>query len=191
MTHEENQLINELFSKYSKGDTGAYSELYQRFYARYFKFIKSKIKNHHTAEDIVSDTFVSVLKHKEKVLSFDEKQLRLYISAITENKCLDLLNKNKKVPETSLEDLDHVLKSNESPVDEQVISGMNTERIMGFVEKLNSKYRIVFELKYLSDFTTKQIAEQLNISQDNVKARTRRAKIKLRELLEREVKVNV
>ena len=52
------------------------------------------------------------------------------------------------------------------------------------IDKLEDKYRIVFELFYLREFKISEISKILKISEPNVKTRLRRAREKLKKLLQ-------
>ena len=61
-----------------------------------------------------------------------------------------------------------------------------SENLFETVMRLPEKYRIVIHLFYYEEYTVKEIAEILKISESNVKARLSRGRAKLREELKEE-----
>ena len=61
-----------------------------------------------------------------------------------------------------------------------------SENLFEEVMKLPKKYRIVIHLFYYEDYSVKEIAEILNLSQSNVKVRLSRARALLKEALKGE-----
>lgn len=61
-----------------------------------------------------------------------------------------------------------------------------SENLFEEVMKLPKKYRIVIHLFYYEDYSVKEIAEILKLSQSNVKVRLSRARALLKESLKRE-----
>ncbi|MDR0197024.1 MAG: sigma-70 family RNA polymerase sigma factor [Oscillospiraceae bacterium] len=140
-------------------------------------------------EDAVQDAFVEVIRRKEKIFSLSCNHLQSYLVIIVKHKAIDILRKYQKI--SDIDDSADILGSDETPVDEQIIDKMGFEHLVSLVSKLDEKYKVVFEMKYILGFSNKEIAKMMNIERENVKIRIYRAKVQLRKLLGNEVTVNV
>ena len=60
------------------------------------------------------------------------------------------------------------------------------QRLIGLIESLPENYRAVLLLRYAQGYSTKEVSEILEISEENVKKRIQRARSKLEQLLEKE-----
>ena len=52
------------------------------------------------------------------------------------------------------------------------------------IDKLPEKYRIVLQLRDIEEFSTAEVAKQLDLSESNVKVRLHRARSALKQMLE-------
>lgn len=128
----------------------------------------------HRAEDLVQDTY-------EKWLGMDQNNIRdarSYLSKITVNKAIDTLKKLKQereaykgiwLPEPILSE---VYRDDELTID---------YAFLVILEKLNPHERAVIVLKELIGYSYTQIAELLEISQENSRQLFHRASLKLKK----------
>ena len=131
-------------------------------------------RNPEDAEDVVQETFFQYhTNHKEYE---DEQHIRAWLIRVAINKAknvnLTFLRRNKVSLEEYMETLTF-----ETP---------ESENLFETVMRLPEKYRIVIHLFYYEEYTVKEIAEILKISESNVKARLSRGRAKLREELKEE-----
>jgi RNA polymerase sigma-70 factor (ECF subfamily) len=144
-------------------------------------------QNNEMAEDAVHDAFAEIIKHKEETLSKTGSELKSWLLVIVKNKALDILRKRKDT-----DDIDELeIQSDEKPVDMQVIDKFKYEELMKQINKLDEKYKVAFEMKYIFNLSNAQIATEMNISVKNVEMRVYRAKQILRKILESEAVIDV
>lgn len=148
-------------------------------------------KNQQIAEDAVQDAFIEVIKRKDKILSMDCNHLSSYLVIIVKHKVIDILRKNKRVSDTTIESLKNEFKSSDIPVEEQVIKEMEFEHLVALIAGLDEIYKTTFEMRYILELSNKEIAEILNISNENVKIRLFRARAQLKKMIGNEVAENV
>lgn len=136
------------------------------------------VKDWATAEDIMQEVFISYYR---KSAQFENRaSLKTYLSKITVNKCHDHLRswKNKRsLFSNSIGGLISSGKSPEASLEQHTDQSNLTNKIL----ELPVKYREVILLFYYQEFTSKEISELLNCSENTVKTRLRRAKDLLRE----------
>jgi len=166
------------------------ADIYEKYRYKCLHIALSIVKNHEMAEDAVEDTFVEVIKQKNKILAMSCSDLLPYIVTIVKSRAINIIKKTNRISDTPIEDLDDTIESGDIPVDEQVFNKQGYEKLLTQIASLDEKYKTVFELKYTHNMSNGEIANTLNINQKNVEMRLYRAKLKLRKLIESEVRAN-
>jgi len=148
-------------------------------------FVAASItKNQELAEDAVHDAFVSAIKNKEKFFSLPCGKRKSLIVIITKNKAIDLMRKkdNKNYAGEDYEevtdncDLCDILENQES-----------YEYLINCIGSLPEKYKVVFDLRYVEGMSNLEIASLLGITNKAVSTQLARAKIMLREMIDKDV----
>ncbi len=83
-----------LYHKVRRGDLQAFDTLYARYERRLFGFICKMVHNHHDAEDLFHEAFVSVLRSRE--VSFDRGNFCGWLYRIARNQCLNHLRSGRR-----------------------------------------------------------------------------------------------
>lgn len=149
-------------------------ELIERYQNNLYAIAFSICKNPSDAQDVVQDTFIQYYISKKEFE--DEQHLRAWLIRVAINKAKNLTLTFWRQHKVSLEEYMETLTF-ETPESENLF-----EEIM----KLPKKYRIVIHLFYYEDYSVKEIAEILKLSQSNVKVRLSRARALLKEALKGE-----
>ena len=128
-------------------------------------------KNREDAEDIVQDTFVQYhISNKEYD---DESHIRAWLMRVTINNSRNTLRSFWRKHRQSLE----------SYMEELNFPDSESSALFEAVLQLPEKQRTVIHLFYYEDYTIKEIAEILHVSESNVKVRLNRGRAALREEL--------
>ncbi|MCM3609834.1 sigma-70 family RNA polymerase sigma factor [Planococcus sp. MERTA32b] len=136
------------------------------------------VKDWSTAEDIMQEVFISYYR---KSAQFENRaSLKTYLSKITVNKCHDYLRSWKNKRSLFSNRISGLISSGKSP---EAVLEQDTDQsnLTNKILELPIKYREVILLFYYQEFTSKEISELLNCSENTVKTRLRRAKDLLRE----------
>lgn len=177
-----------LVEKAKNGDKAALSQLVNAYSGRIYNLALRILRNKEDAEDILQETFLTVV---EKLHTFDGRSgFFTWIYRIATNASLMKLRKKKLV----FKDLGNDEEYNESMesrvfvdwsqdpsiniYDEEVKTKINEA-----VNKLSDIYRSVFVLRDIESLSIKETSEILNITEENVKIRLRRARQFLRDIL--------
>ena len=158
-------------------------------YSRYIKKAYGYLKSKSEAEDAVQDGVLSAYKKLDTVR--DVEALNSWIRRIIVNKALDILRKNKRMPEfyRNVDDvvtyssaglLNQPLWSEILSPEQDIMKKENLQQLRDAIECLEDIYRIPLLLKAYEEFSIKEIAELLEISESNVKVRIHRARTKLK-----------
>lgn len=128
-------------------------------------------KNREDAEDIVQDTFVQYhISNKEYD---DESHIRAWLMRVTINKSRNTLRSFWRKHRQSLE----------SYMEELNFPDSQSEELFEAVMRLPEKQRTVIHLFYYEDYSIKEIADILKLSESNVKTRLTRGRTMLKEQL--------
>ena len=158
-------------------------------YSRYIKKAYGYLKSKSEAEDAVQDGVLSAYKKLDTVR--DVEALNSWIRRIIVNKALDILRKNKRMPEfyRNVDDvvtyssaglLNQPLWSEILTPEQDIMKKENLQQLRDAIECLEDIYRIPLLLRAYEQFSIKEIAELLEISESNVKVRIHRARTKLK-----------
>ncbi len=126
------------------------------------------------AEDIVQEVYMTLMKQKKPFAN--EAHLKAWLIKVTFNKCKDYFKSSrvkKTVPIT--EDMSFIAK------EEQIV--------LAEIFELHPKERAIVYLHYYEGYTTAEIANLLEINVNTVGSKLRRARMKLKTILEEGSKV--
>ena len=162
----------------------------ERLYLSYrnlmFQVANDILHDHKLSEDAVSESFVRIIHNVHKIDETNVPRTRSFLVIICRNVAKDI-NKSR-IPlhfDQEVAEQKTVEPSLSDPVD-IVISRENIKKLIKIIEKLDSKYRDVFMLRRVYQFSREEIAQLLDISLETVKKRLTRAKAKILENLKKE-----
>lgn len=141
--------------------------------------------NREDAEEVFHDTMMKVF---DNIRSFKgNSSLRTWINRIGINTALDFLRKRKNA--LMIEHIsDQVLEMKDNPIEEEI--SIEAETAMKVLQKLPVNQQIVINLFMIDGYSHKEIANQLNISEEASRSQYSRAKKQLSELVKTKLKLN-
>ena len=164
---DKEELIGEIMNKYGQ-------EILQLVY--------SYVNNKEVAEDLTQDIFIKCYKslHTYK----GKSKLRTWLWRIAINQCKDYIKSwyNKKVIVTENEYTYNVVQK--ESVEQTVIQNDEDHILASAVMNLPIKYREVIYLFYYEELAIKDIAMVIEVKENTIKTRLRRAKELLKKGLE-------
>jgi RNA polymerase sigma-70 factor, ECF subfamily len=166
-------------------DAEAFGELYRLFRPRVFGLCRHLLGRHEDAEDATSEVFArlpNALKRYERSLPFPR-----WLLSVTSHYCVDRLRRRQleqRLFEAEPAETLQLPVHQVSPL-QQVISDEGRDNVRRAIEALPEQYRVPLTLRYYSDLSYDEIAEQLGLSRPNVATLIFRAKQQLRRSLER------
>ena len=105
------------------------------------------------------------------------------------NTAIDLIRKSQKDPYVNDLNEDYTLSNVEENVfeeEELELSQIKNELIIKAIQQLSPAYQTVFNLYVIEDYSHKEIAELLNISEGTSKSNLSKAKVNLQKILKNE-----
>ncbi len=165
------------------GDRAAYADLVRRHHPRVLRLCLSLLGRPADAEDAAQTAFI---KAYERLDSFrGEASFATWLHRIAANVCLDLLRKSAREKADSLEVLEasqtRAWRRATAGPDEAAEPARRRDLLENILGPLSPEYRLALTLKEVQGLTYEEIAVELGWTLDSVKARLRRARLKLAE----------
>jgi len=184
---------DELIEKIKTDGFMVYGELVKRHNQRMFRVARSVVKDHAIAMDIVQESHI---KAYTKLNNYQGPgTFAAWLARITRNEALMYIRKHAK--EQSMGDLQQTMVENQqlSPdyltINKQpddILQGQHMQTLLNQqLDQLSEKFRSVFVLRTVEQLSTKETAEILNINEITVKTRYFRAKVMLRNQINKQL----
>ena len=168
--------LNQLIQKCREKNAKAQSELYYLFSGKLFSICLKYSRNYAEAEDNLQDAFVTIFN---KIGQYKETgSFEGWLKRVTINTSLQKYRADKGVLNLVNEDI---------PVEEEVMidnDSIPVDYLLKIIQELPDRYRLVFNLYVLDEYSHQDIAEMLEISTGTSKSNLSRAKQLLKERVE-------
>lgn len=188
---QKDQLTDEmaLVRAAKAGDLSAFEELVKRYDRNVFRIAQHITQNREDAEDVVQDAFLKAFENLEQF--HEQSKFYTWLVRIAVNEALMKLRRRRTGKMVSL---DEDIKTEEdtmpreiadwSPNPEQMYKQGELRDILGkTIQGLPPSFRTVFVLRDVEGLSTEETAEALELSVPAVKSRLLRARLQLRERL--------
>ncbi|MBS4208914.1 RNA polymerase sigma factor [Bacillus sp. FJAT-50079] len=179
-------MIKHLLKKIRRKDEESERVIFEMFYERVYYTAYYILKDRELAQDVVQETFVKAFAHMDTVK--DGEKLGAWLAAIASRTAIDYVRKIKRWNEIVTEDviINEQIIEQASTVESIVEERALKELLLKEIDELKPDHKQVLILKYLYDMKYEEIAQALDLNIATVKSRTHRAKLKLREALEKQ-----
>lgn len=151
--------------------------VWEEFHMPLQQFIRRRISDEDTAEDVLQDVFLKIHQHMDALK--DVRKLESWIYQITRNAIIDAYRKLRH--ETTLEEAEALDLPEELPDDDIVSELLPSVRAM--VRNLPEPDRQALVLTEYQGLTQKELAERMGLSLSGAKSRVQRAREKLKQQL--------
>ncbi|CAL1517803.1 RNA polymerase sigma-70 factor [Chitinophaga sp. MM2321] len=155
-----------LLEQFRQGNTLAFEELYKRFWGVLYLQAYRILTQEEDAQDIVQEVFTALWTKAANIQL--SGSLAAYLYAATRNRVLNMLA-SKRTYQTHLSSLKHFLSGTNNNSLQYITEKEITARMEREIRALPAKMREVFELSRKTSLTHKEIAHQLQLSQETVK----------------------
>lgn len=177
--HTEEQLVSELdMIKAAQKDTQYFESLYHKYYEQIFRYCYQRLDSEEEAHDITSQVFLKALtnlsKYKYKGVPFGSWLYRIAMSVVYQN------FKDKKAEKTVNIDsisFKNILVDESS---EDLFSNEDKHKLKLILKSLKKEEMEIVELRYFENRSFKEIAEILDIKENNAKVKAHRILGKLK-----------
>ena len=161
------------------------AQLVEEYSTTLYRVAYSVTRNAADAEDVVQETFLRVLRHRDKLE--EVRDYRVWLVRIAWNLVLDRKRRAKTRPQADdFDDLARVLPTRELSAEKVVITAQRYTRILHLIDTLAAPEREVLLLSAVKDLSTVEIALVLKTTESTIRSRLYRARHALAALLEHE-----
>lgn len=143
-------------------DQQAYKELYTSLYAFLLGFARTIVPSRETAEEIVSDVFIRFWERRKELEKITNLKVYLYVA--TRNTAFNYLNKQKRTPTYSIDDVEAVFTSIYFDPEQLMITAEMLDLIQKAIDQLPPKCKMIFKLAKEDGLKCREVAEILNLS---------------------------
>ena len=158
-------------------DKNKFEQLYITYKQTMFYVANRILKDEYLAEDVVHQAFLRIIDNLSKIDKIDCHKTKGFIVIIVENIAIDFYRKRKRENNISFDKIEIYIEDIKAK-DNFILSDIE-EAIL----KLPINYSTVLRLKYSQGYSNKEVAQILNISEENVRQRISRARKRLTENL--------
>ncbi|MBW3518568.1 RNA polymerase sigma factor [Flavobacterium sp. NKUCC04_CG] len=157
--------IDSLIALCKVGDAKAQYEIYNRFYKAMYAIAYKMVNDRSLTEDILQESFLNAFLSMDQFKN--EATFGTWLRKIVVNKCIDALNKKRKI---ILEDISTVLNTlidENSKEDASDYEQFRTDQIVDIIYSLKGKSKIIIILYYIKGYGKREICDVMNIKLTN------------------------
>lgn len=174
-------ILEKLISECQKNQPKAQEQLYRLFEKKFFGLCLKYSSSYADAQDNFQEGFLIIFRKINQYSgkgSFEGWAKRILINNALQKykgvRFLEVLNDN--IPDVDVE------------IDEEELS---LDYLLQIIQELPDQYRIVFSLYVLDDYSHQEISEMLSISTGTTKSNLHRARLLLKEKIEKKTVTNL
>lgn len=172
---------HKFIEKLKQRDVLACKQLYLQYADAMYNVCVRILQHQAEAEDALQEAFIKIFNNIQQYRN--ESSIGSWMKQIVTNTCLNMLRKKKLVLDELVDDISESEYESESESESEYEHDYSVEDIKKAIEELPQGYRVVFNLFMFEEYTHKQIAEMLEISESTTKSQLFKAKRKLKEIL--------
>ncbi len=182
-----NKTNEQLMEDYLDGDESALPVLIKNNLDLVYNFVRRMVKNDHSAEDIVQETFIKVWK---KAGTYKRgARFSPWLLSIARNTTLDFLKKKKEFVFSQFDNDDggNFLEAglaDPEPLPDEIFSRVGlAEQIEKVLAQISPEQREIIILRHSSNMTFEEIGQTVGRPSNTVKSQYRRGLSSLRQIL--------
>lgn len=172
-------MLKPLIEQCQRGNAFAQRRLYDQYVNRLHRVSLRYVKAEPEAEEVLMTAFLKIFRSLPEFVYRDDAGFEAWMRRIVVNEALLHLRSNRILPQFQ----------HDEPIVEPVDAGqlpdgeLDAEQIYEFIRELPPGYRTVFNLYAIEGFTHREIAGQLNISENTSKSQLSKARALLQSWL--------
>ena len=189
----------ELAKQLQAGRLEAFDRFVEVFRNKVFRYSLAMCGQREDAEEVAQETLLKVFENFDQLR--DPNAVRPWVLRIARNACYMMRRKSVFAPdaEISLDELLPSVRSDGDGIkleiadwsglpDAQAMNAELGERLHGALAELPENYRAVILLRDVEELSTQEAAEVLGVSEEVVRSRLHRARLAVRQKLDRRLR---
>jgi len=179
---EDRQLISDSL----KGRGEAFSELVRRYQDRLYNAVFRFLDDDQDAQDVTQEAFISAWQALGRFKG--DSKFFTWIYRIAINHAIDLKRKQKvsRGPEVRLNDELQPIAAPDRPPEEAIERKEEVAKLRKALKLLSNEHRMVLILKDIDGMKYEEMADALEVPIGTIRSRLHRARLELRDILERQ-----
>lgn len=179
----DNDQVKDIIDDCVAGKRAAQKKLFEAFYGKMLGVCLRYTKDKDAAQEVVQEGFIKVF---EKLSEFDfSGSFEGWMRRIMTNASIDAIRSKKRKAFST--DEDFILEQNslypEDKNEDEYLNKLKAEEAMEAIQQLSPAYQTVFNLYVIENYSHKEIAEILDITEGSSKSNLAKAKQNLRKIL--------
>lgn len=181
-----------LIARFLDGDSSSMDEIFNRYKARVYNYIKLLVGSPVIAEDILQETFVKVITYVTTGKYTENGKFLPWLYRIAHNIVIDYYRSSKKtslnISKDSVE-FDIMARSGQyaDAADHKIMNDQTANLLKELVDKLPLEQKDVVIMRHYYNMSFEEIAERTNVSINTALGRMRYALINLRKMMNQRV----
>jgi len=164
---EENKFNEQILAEKAKIDTEAFSELYDLYFPKIFRYISWRVGSRGDAEDTVSSIFTKTL---DKIGTFKRQEgatFSSWIFRIAHNTLIDYYRTRQKRNYINIDDLPEI-EADEILPDEAYDRRQLFKKLHQMIQELPERQTEIITMRFFTGMRNKEIARVLEIEEKSV-----------------------
>lgn len=154
-------MVRQLVERIRKKDPGAMNQLYRMYIGELSSVCYRYVPNEDDARDVLQNSFIKIFTSMATVEYRNEPSFRGWMKRVVVNEALQYLRECRKLQFTELHEADVQLAPDEEPDPERITA----DKLHQLISELPDGYRTVVNLYVFEDYSHRQIAELLGITE--------------------------
>jgi RNA polymerase sigma-70 factor, ECF subfamily len=187
-----------LIRRLQQRDEVAFSEVVRLYQHKVYNLLYRMIGNHEEAEDLAQEVFVTVFKSIDSFRG--ESKFTTWLYRVAANHCknrIKYLSRRSRtsgdgldgVPEHSMEDAGSAPLQSHIDGPDQILEGLQLEKLLAqAIAALDEEHRLLIVLRDVEELSYQEIGEITTLNEGTVKSRLHRARMAIKEHIERNTK---
>lgn len=176
--------LKELIEACVRKERKAQHTFFKLYYGKMLTVCLRYIKDRDSAQEVVQDGFIKVF---DKLDLFDFRgSIEGWMRRIFSNTAIDAIRKAKRNPFLSDQDNDFKTPAENAMEEKEDLEALRLkyEVAMDCIDRLSPAYRTVFNMYVFEEYSHKEIADILGISEGTSKSNLAKARMNLQKMLE-------
>jgi RNA polymerase sigma-70 factor (ECF subfamily) len=187
-----------LIRRLQQRDEVAFSEVVRLYQHKVYNLLYRMIGNHEEAEDLAQEVFVTVFKSIDSFRG--DSKFTTWLYRVAANHCknrIKYLSRRSRtsgdgldgVPEHSMEDAGSAPLQSHIDGPDQILEGLQLEKLLAqAIAALDEEHRLLIVLRDVEELSYQEIGEITSLNEGTVKSRLHRARMAIKEHIERNTK---
>lgn len=183
----------ELVRRARARDDGAFRTIMQRHNRRLYRIVRGILRNDHEAEDVVQEAYVRAFTHLESFRG--DSSLGTWLARIAMNEAMGRLRRERltvdlaavEAQRTRAQIIQFPLATTSDNPEQTMAQRQILQLVEQATDNLPEIYRIVFITRVIEGMDVEETAELLGLKPQTVKTRLHRARLLVREQLDKQI----